>query len=209
VRAPVLVLASNAYTGRLGYLQRAFAPVWHTVAITSPLPEAAVARLGWGSRMPFSDDRIDPWYLGLTRDNRVHIGGGAAWYGMNGAPPPAPWFDGRLRVLRERLLHLYPSLAEVPFEAGWSGAVDMSLDEAPAVGRLAGHEPLYYAIGYSGHGVNLTSVFGRILADCIAGARDRWSWFPYLDRLPPPIPNEPLRWLGARAGLALVHTLQP
>jgi gamma-glutamylputrescine oxidase len=208
VRAPVLVLASNAYTGRLGYLQRAVAPVWHMVAVTAPLGADAAARLGWSSRAPYNDDRVDPWYLGLTRDNRVHIGGGEAFYGWNGAPPPAYWFEERRRQLHEQLARLYPVLAASPFEAAWSGAVDMSLDARPALGRLEGRHPIYYAIGYSGHGVNLSSVFGRVLADCIAGAQERWAWLPYLNRLPPRIPNEPLRWLGMRAGLALVHTLE-
>jgi len=209
VQAPVLVLATNAYTARLGYLQRAVTPVWHTVAMTTPLSEVDLERLGWTTRAPYSDDHIDPWYLGLTRDRRVHIGGGAAYYGMNGSPPSRAWFEERVAQLRAKLVALYPSLADVSFDAAWSGAVDMTLDEGPALGRLDGAGELFYALGFSGHGVNLTSVFGRILADCIAGAQARWEWLPYLNRLPPGVPNEPLRWLGLRAGLSLLHKIQP
>ncbi len=208
VRAPVLVLASNAYTARLGYLERAITPVWHTVAITAPLDADAFARLGWNSRAPFSDDRIDPWYLGLTRDRRVHIGGGAAYYGFNGAPPPRDWIESRLRRMRQKLLQLYPTLTTSPFETAWSGAVDMAVDTRPALGSLDAERRIYYAAGYSGHGVNLSSVFGRILADCIAGAAQRWAWVPYLNRLPPALPNEPLRWLGLRAGLGVLHAIE-
>jgi gamma-glutamylputrescine oxidase len=65
---------------------------------------------------------------------------------------------------------------------------------------------VYYAIGYSGHGVNLSSVFGRILADLIAGFGAQWAWLPYLNRTPPYLPNEPYRWLSIRARLAAIRT---
>jgi hypothetical protein len=44
-------------------------------------------------------------------------------------------------------------------------------------------------------------VFGRIIADLIAGERARWGWLPFLDRLPPYIPNEPFRWMGVNLGI--------
>ncbi len=103
-------------------------------------------------------------------------------------------------VHREFSRH-FPSLAEVPFEACWIGLVDMSLDASPSVGQIGHRRNVYYGIGFSGHGVNLTSVFGRILADLVAGKRDAWTWLPYLDRLPPYVPNEPFRWLGVEAAL--------
>ena len=94
------------------------------------------------------------------------------------------------------LARIFPGLGRVEFEACWCGAVDMSLDEAPAVGRLGHDRNIYYAIGYSGHGVNLTSVFGRVIADLVDGQDANWRWLPYLDRQPPYLPNEPFRWLG-------------
>jgi glycine/D-amino acid oxidase-like deaminating enzyme len=100
--------------------------------------------------------------------------------------------------LRLELQRIYPSLAGVPFEICWSGAVDMSLDQTPAVGQMGKHGNIFYALGYSGHGVNLTSVFGRVLRDLIADKSAEWGWLPYLNRLPPYMPNEPFRWLGAK-----------
>jgi glycine/D-amino acid oxidase-like deaminating enzyme len=63
---------------------------------------------------------------------------------------------------------------------------------------VPGHENFYYAIGFSGHGVNLTSVFGRVIADLICGKAKEWSWLPYLNRLPLYTPNEPFRWAGVQ-----------
>jgi glycine/D-amino acid oxidase-like deaminating enzyme len=207
IRTPVLVLATNAYSSALGYLRRAAAAVWDYVAITPPLTAAQLAGLAWKSRAPFDDDHTEVYYLGLTRDNRVHIGGGPVDYLFNGGTPAPDRLIERHRRLHTALVRLYPSLADVPFEVGWGGAVDVSLDDSPAVGRMGRNGNVYYAIGYSGHGVNLTSVFGRILAELIAGQEERWRWLPYLNRLPPYLPNEPFRWLGIRAELAVIRTL--
>ncbi len=205
VRAPVLVLAANAYSSRLGYLRRAAAPVWSYVAITAPLTAPELGALGWNRGCPYDDNRTELFYLGVTRDRRIHIGGGHVDYLFNDGAPGTATASKRQRALKEMLGRLYPTLANVDFDASWAGAVDMSLDASPALGRTGGHGNIYYAIGFSGHGVNLTSVFGRVLADLIAGHEEAWRWFPYLNRLPPYLPNEPFRWLGIRARLAAIR----
>lgn len=209
VRAPVLVLATNAYSSQLGYLRNAYVPLVAYVGITRPLEAAVVARLGWTSRAPFDDSRTDEYWLGLTRDNRIRIGGGPQGYGYefnNGTPPS--WVPSeRAGALASELERIYPQLGSVAFDRCWAGAVDCSLDLTATVGRMGRHDNVYYAIGYSGHGVNLTSVFGRVIADLIAGHDERWRWFPYINRRLPYIPNEPFRWLGMRAVKAGVAVL--
>jgi hypothetical protein len=69
-------------------------------------------------------------------------------------------------------------LADVEFENTWSGAVDMSLGQTLSVGRMGKHQNIFYAIGFSDHGVNLTSIFGRIIADLHAGKLADWQWLP-------------------------------
>ncbi len=201
VRAPVLVLATNAYSSQLGYLRSAYAPLVAYVGITRPLEAAMIRQLGWQSRAPFDDSRTDEYWLGLTRDDRIHIGGGPQGYGYefnNGTPPPEVPPE-RAAALAAELLRIYPQLGHVEFERCWAGAVDCSLDLTASVGRMGRRRNVYYAIGYSGHGVNLTSVFGRVLADLVAGRDAEWRWLPYLNRHSPYIPNEPWRWLGLRA----------
>jgi len=196
IKARHVILATNAYTSKLGYLRRAVSPIVEYVGITSPLSDTKLREIGWRRRIPFNDCRTEVFYLGLTRDNRIHIGGGPADYEFNNgvANPSNP--EKRYRQLREELGRIYPSMASESLELNWSGLVDYSLDATPSIGRLPGHNHLFYAIGFSGHGVNLTSVFGRILADLVRGRSADWAWLPYLDRLPPYTPNEPFRWLG-------------
>ena len=71
------------------------------------------------------------------------------------------------------------------------------------------HGNLFYGIGFSGHGLNLTSLFGRIIADLISGRSQEWSWFPYLNRMPRYTPNEPLRWIAVQAALGYYRLIDP
>jgi gamma-glutamylputrescine oxidase len=209
VRARSLVLATNAYSSKLGFLRRAVTPVFDYVGITAPLTDEKLSALGWKSRVPFNDCRTQVYYLGLTRDNRIHIGGGPVDYVFNnGVRQPANEVAHYQGLLAE-LNHIFPTLGTESFEGRWSGSVDMSLDETPGLGWMGKHGNIFYAIGFSGHGVNLTSAFGRILADLIRGRGADWRWLPYLNRLPPYTPNEPFRWLGVQFALGYYQFTDP
>jgi gamma-glutamylputrescine oxidase len=209
VRTRTLVLATNAYGSKLGYLRHATTPVFDYVAMTAPLGETRFSEIGWKKRIPFNDSRTEVFYLGLTEDNRIHIGGGPVDYVFNNGLAEPQDSEKRFAGLRSELARIFPRLMEEPFETTWSGLVDMSLDQTPAVGQMGKHGNLFYAIGFSGHGLNLTSVFGRILADLVHGNSRAWSWLPYLNRMPLYTPTEPFRWLGVQTALGYYRMTDP
>jgi glycine/D-amino acid oxidase-like deaminating enzyme len=85
VRAKSMVLACNAYTPNLGFFRNSILPLREYVGITRRLSAAELSALGWRSRIPFNDSRTAGYYLGLTADGRVHIGGGAPQYTFSNA----------------------------------------------------------------------------------------------------------------------------
>lgn len=214
VTAKSLVLASNAFTPNMGFLRNSVLPLREYVGITRPLSEAALADVGWRLRVPFNDSRTEVFYLGLTTDGRIHIGGGAPRYEFNnggaagravgGAGAGAGARDAGLHAtrLRRELTRIFPSLAGVEFEVNWSGMIDWSLDASPSVGVTGKHRNVFYGLGYSGHGVNLTSIFGRIIADLEAGRGARWTQYPFVNAHLMYVPNEPFRWMAAEGSLA-------
>jgi gamma-glutamylputrescine oxidase len=209
VRARTLVLATNAFTSKLGYLRRSVTPVFDYVGITPVLSEELLSEIAWKSRLPFNDSRTEVFYLGLTRDNRIHIGGGPVDYSFNNGLRDRADAAASCQGIHQELLRIFPKLAGLNFETTWGGSVDMSLDQSPAVGRMGKHHNVLYAIGFSGHGVNLTSIFGRVIADLIAGNTEQWAWLPFLNRLPPYIPNEPFRWIGVNLALGYYRATDP
>jgi gamma-glutamylputrescine oxidase len=202
IRAKSLVLASNAFTPNLGFLRNSILPLNEYVAITRPLEEQELETIGWRTRMPFSDSRTQVFYFGLTADRRIHIGGGAPRYGFNSAAGSPGDARAHELQLRRELVRVFPKLTGVEFDTTWNGVIDWSLDASPSVGYTGRYRNIYYGLGYSGHGVNLTSVFGRIIADLDAGREAPWRQFPFVNAHLDYVPNEPLRWLAAQAGFA-------
>jgi gamma-glutamylputrescine oxidase len=207
--ARTMVLATNAYGSKLGYMRHAITPLFDYVAITAPLSEERLAKIGWRKRIPFNDLRTEVFYLGRTKDNRIHVGGGPVDYVFNNGLKEPLGAEYRFAGLRTALVKIFPGLGDQAFETTWSGLVDMTLGQKPALGQTGKYGNIFYAIGFSGHGLNLTSVFGRVLADLIHGKSQDWAWLPYLNRMPVYTPNEPFRWLGVQAALGYYRMTDP
>ena len=81
-------------------------------------------------------------------------------------------------VMAQRMGKVFPALAQVAVEYVWGGFVDISMNRAPDFGRLGSN--LYYLQGFSGHGVALTGLAGRLVAEAIRGQSDRLDVFARL-----------------------------
>jgi gamma-glutamylputrescine oxidase len=212
VTAKSLVLASNAFTPNMGFLRNSVLPLREYVAMTRPLSEKELQAIGWKLRVPFNDSRTEVFYLGLTKEGRVHIGGGAPRYHFNNGAENAPASGGVAGLhaarLQRELTRIFPGLAGVEFEVNWSGMIDWSLDASPSVGTTGKHRNIFYGLGYSGHGVNLTSIFGRIIADLQAGREAKWTQYPFVNANLIYVPNEPFRWLAAQGSLAWYRLIE-
>ncbi len=73
-------------------------------------------------------------------------------------------------ALTPRLLKIFPQLEGVKAEFAWGGAIGIPLNRVPLVGRIA--DNVFYAQGYSGHGVNCSHIVGEILADATQARLD-------------------------------------
>ncbi|MEM1100470.1 MAG: FAD-binding oxidoreductase [Pseudomonadota bacterium] len=184
LRADQIVLAGNGYLPDIEprYAARV-CPINSFIAATEPLadPTSVLAE-----DFAVADDRFVVNYFRLSEDGRL-LFGGRENYGI-GFPK-----DITTR-LRQRMLHLFPQLAEARIDYVWGGTLGITLRRVPLVRELS--PGLWAAGGFSGHGVALTAIAGRILAEAIMGDRGR---FETLARLPcPPFPG------GARSRAPLL-----
>jgi glycine/D-amino acid oxidase-like deaminating enzyme len=200
VRAAALVLATGAYTPALGYVRDGVLPLHAHVVASEPLPPERWAALAWGAHDGFSDDRDRISFGCRTAAGRLLFGGGANdAYGYSlGGDPTAPARAARraFAALERRLAAFLPAASGVRIEHRWSGTVDLTLDRVCSMGVCGRERNIYYALGYSGHGLALAALSGRVLCDLYAGDTDRWRALPFFQRRLPRLPPEPLRWLG-------------
>lgn len=202
VRAAAIVLATNGYTPRLGYFTTGILPVLSHVVATDPLSPDLLERTGLGRHAGFSDDLPRLAYGGLAPDGRLVFGGGSndayGYRWRNATTYPARPDDAGARALRRALTAYFPDLAAIPFARRWSGPLGLTLRRHCAMGVMGSHANIYYALGYSGHGVVLANLAGRVLTDLYAGDHDAWRPYPFYNVHPSGIAPEPLRWLGYR-----------
>jgi glycine/D-amino acid oxidase-like deaminating enzyme len=195
--APSVVLATNALTPRLGFFRRKVAPVHVSCVATAPLPKTARAAIGWEGRQAAWEEGRVYHFLRLTADDRVLLGGGNIDYRMGGGIRFDP--TRRHEKLAGALRRIFPALRNVPVTHRWSGLVDFTRDFLPSFGVTGRAHNLYYAIGYTGHGVALTHLAGETLASLYAGdALPDEARFLVGRRLPT-IGVEPFRWLMVKA----------
>jgi len=204
VRSGAVVLAANAYAPRLGYFRHRVVPVLNACAVTEPLGAEGLRALGWRGTRGFHDSSWMLWYLGVSEDSRLIIGGGDVEYLYGGRTAHgARWLKRCRDRFARKLLRLFPGARDLRIEHVWAGAIDATLDLRPAVGVTGAHRNVFYGIGYTGEGVNLAHLSGKIVADLVSGNRERWSGLPFVGRLPVRAPPDPLRWAALRAAFAL------
>jgi glycine/D-amino acid oxidase-like deaminating enzyme len=205
VRAAVVVRATEGYTAALPGLRRSVAPVYSLMIATEPLPDRLWESIGLAGRETFADHRHLIIYGQRTADGRLAFGGRGAPYHFGSRVRPGFDRDPRIfAALRRTLVELFPALRSVDVEYAWGGPLGVTRDWTASVG-LDRRTGLAWAGGYVGDGVATANLAGRTLADLILERRDsELLRLPWVGHRSPRWEPEPLRWLGANAGLRLM-----
>lgn len=180
VKASFGVLAGNytlaEYGPRLApSINARIMPVGTYIVGTAPLAPELCARL-IARNAAVCDNNFVLDYFRFSADHRMLFGGRVSY----SARTPA-----RLKErMAKRLSAVFPELSNVAIEYVWGGFVDISMNRAPDFGRLGNN--LYYLQGFSGHGVALTGLAGRLVAQAVAGQSERFDVFASLQHRPFP-----------------------
>ena len=201
LRAGVVVRATEGFTPGLTGQRRALAPVYSMMIATEPLPPDTWEQIGLRHRETFADLRHLIIYGQRTADDRLVFGGRGAPYHFGSRISPG--FDRSPRVfqaLRAALTELFPATAGARITDAWGGPLGVARDWHASVGidRTTG---LAWAGGYVGDGVSTANLAGRTLTDLILRRDSDLTELPWVNHRSPKWQPEPLRWLGANAGL--------
>jgi glycine/D-amino acid oxidase-like deaminating enzyme len=143
------------------------APVGSFIVVTEPLEPEMLDQV-LPKRRCYVTSRNIGNYFRATPDNRLLFGGRARFAMSN---PRSDQKSGY--VLHRTLAQLFPELDRVRIDYCWGGLVDMTADRLPRAGE---HEGLFYSMGYSGHGVQMSVRMGQIMADVLEGRVDANPW---------------------------------
>jgi glycine/D-amino acid oxidase-like deaminating enzyme len=202
VVASAVVLGTNGYTSKLGYMNWKVIALHTEMGATHPLGENIFSEIGWKTRITFHDDNAFLYHLGSTEDNRILIGGGNAEYFFNNGIVYKKDVEVRRKALAAELVRIYPKLEGVGLEYIWTGVLGAAPGARASVGVTGDHQNVYYGLGYEGHGVCLSYLFGKVIADLYAGKMEKWREMPFVNRnFPPLVIPEPLRSVGVQGYL--------
>jgi gamma-glutamylputrescine oxidase len=170
------VVARHVVLARGGYLDgiRTTAdwrvmPVGTYVVATEPLGEERIRAL-MRENVAVADVNFVLDYFRQSADQRLLFGGRVSYSGINESDSG--------RATRARMLRVFPQLADVRLDHVWGGYVDITMNRAPDFGRVAPN--VLYLQGFSGHGIAMAGMAGRLAADAVAGQAERFDLFARL-----------------------------
>jgi len=168
------VLAGNCTLGEYGprvapELTPRIMPVGTYMIGTAPLTQAQCEQL-IPSNAAVCDNNFVLDYFRFSADQRMLFGGRVSY----STRTPANLSE----LMAQRLADVFPELKTVPVDFVWGGFVDISMNRAPDFGRLGAN--LFYLQGFSGHGVALTGMAGKLVAEAVAGQAERFDVYAKL-----------------------------
>lgn len=181
VSASYMILAGNAYLGRTAKtLHGRIMPVGSYIIATEPLGEnRARALIRDGEAVANTNFIVD--YYRLSNDTRLLFGGRASYSTLEPSNLGA--------YMRPRMTAVFPQLRDAAIDFAWGGFIGITSNRIPDCGRLS--STVYYAHGYSGQGVALAGLYGKLMAEAIRGQAERFDLLARIRHLP--FPGGPLR----------------
>lgn len=181
VSAKFMVIGGNAYLGKaVPALSGRVMPVTSYIITTEPLGEARARSLIFDNEA-VADSNFIVDYFRRTPDHRLLFGGRASYSTLE--PKNLGAF------MRPRMLKVFPQLSDVKIEHAWGGYIAITSNRIPDCGRLS--PTTYYAHGYSGQGVALAQMYGKLMAEAVRGTAERFDLMARFRHLP--FPGGPIR----------------
>lgn len=167
ISADRLILACNGYLGDLEpEVSKRVMPINNFIVATEPLSEG-FAKSIIRNDVAVADSKFIINYFRLSEDRRLLFGGGES-YGYR--------FPTDIRkFVSKPMLEIFPQLKGIKLEYGWGGTLSITMNRLPHFARL---QPNVMSIsGYSGHGLGMATLAGKLAADSITGNEESFELF--------------------------------
>lgn len=171
--ARFIIDATDSWIGEIQPdLGRYTVPIMNYNIATAPLANADELL---PSDAAVADSRFVLNYFRLSADKRLIFGGGERY---SQTPP-----RDIAAFVRPFMAEVFPQIADAPIDYGWGGAVAVTMNRLPHIGR---HGNVFFAHGFSGHGALVTTLAGELIAEAMAGTAERFDVLASLPSRPFP-----------------------
>lgn len=170
----VIIASGISQHGPLGWFRRRIVPVGSFIIMTEQIDPELINQLMPNKRSYVTSKNIGN-YFRVMGDDRLLFGGRVRFAASN---PESDAISGKMLI--QTMEDLFPELKGVKASHCWGGLIDMTPNRLPKAGM---HKGMFYAMGYSGHGVQMSTYMGQQLAEMVAGNKEAnpWRderWFP-------------------------------
>ena len=168
VKAKYVVVGCNGYLDNLlGKIRNKFMPINNYIIATEPLGEVKAKQL-IKSNYAVCDTRFIIDYYRFSEDWRMIFGGGETY--------TASFNHDSKNFVKQRMYKVFPALKKYKIEYSWGGTLAITVNRLPDFGTIMNGK-IIYAHGYSGHGLSLSILAGKLIAEKISGFPDRFNFF--------------------------------
>jgi len=167
VRCKHVIMCANAYLDKLApSVGKKIMPVGTFIVATEPLDDSLAKSLIRDDE-GVVDINFVLNYWRLSADKRMLFGGRVSYSGI------VP-FDLK-QTMGNSMRKIYPQLKDARIDYAWGGNVAITVNRLPHFGRIA--KNIYFAHGFSGHGILLTGLAGKLMAEAVQGTAERFDVF--------------------------------
>ncbi len=159
INAQQVILACNGYLDGLDpKLAARIMPINNFIVATRPMSaveQQSIIR----ARHAVADSKFVVNYFRFSSDQRLLFGGGENY--------SFQFPTDIKRFVQPHMLKIFPQLADIELDYGWGGTLAITRSRMPCFMRLAPN--VFSAAGYSGHGVAMATLAGKLMAEVVGG----------------------------------------
>ena len=174
IKARKVVVGCNGYLDNLlGNVRNKFMPINNYIIATEPLGENKAKEI-IKNNYAVSDTRFLIDYYRFSEDWRMIFGGGETYTGK--------FVNNSKNFVLKRMLNVFPMLNKYKIEYSWGGTLAITVNRLPCFGSLM-NDKIIYAHGYSGHGLALSILAGKLISEKISGNDERFRFISSIKNL--------------------------
>ena len=166
IKANKVIVGCNGYLDKLlGNVRNKFMPINNYIIATEPLGEDKAKEI-IKNNYAVVDTRFIIDYYRFSEDWRMLFGGGETY--------TSNFLQNSKNFVRNRMIKVFPELKEMKIDYSWGGTLAITINRLPSFGTLM-NDKIIYAHGYSGHGLALSVLAGKLIFEKITGITDKFN----------------------------------